>query len=71
MVFLAPDKPGITPGVPVNAEGLAIFEVEEGDYSLTVTVPKSKCFKMRFMPYYVVGNTTQGKVIRLKNYCVA
>jgi hypothetical protein len=72
MVFLVPaGKAGSYPGVPVNAKGIAIFEVEEGDYDLIVD-PRNKCFAKRWIPHFsVAGNTTQGKVIRLKNICVS
>jgi Domain of unknown function (DUF4157) len=72
VVFLIPQLAvGIFLPVHVNAEGLAIFEKEEGVYSVIV-VPESKCFPKRYIRYfYVAGNKTQGTVVRLKNYCVA
>ena len=73
LVFLIPEGfVGSMPGVPVDARGQAHFEVAEGRYDLAVDVPDSKCFAKRYIPKFsVAANTTQGKVVRLRNHCVA
>ena len=69
MVFLQEVGTSAATGLRTNAAGIATFEVEEGNYQLTID-PPGRCFKVwHGQPFTLSGNMSDGTTIRLRNLC--